>query len=60
MRVFSKKRADMVVLEEAFGGNYYKHGAGFVWVLGNRERLLELVESLSTVPPNLEELRSLR
>jgi len=50
----------MVVLEEAFGGNYYKHGAGFVWVLGNRERLLELVESLSTVPPNLEELRSLR
>lgn len=58
LRVFSKARGDVVTLQKVYGGNYYEHGTGYIWVLGDKEGLKYLVESLDTVPPNLEKLRS--
>jgi hypothetical protein len=47
LAVFTAKISEIDLLKRVFGGDYYKHRAGYYWVLGKREdqlRLLELVQ----------------
>lgn len=47
IQVFSRDHRDVRVLKKVFGGNYYRHGVGFTWVVSRKEevdRLLEIKE----------------
>ena len=46
IQVFSKYLPEMHALQKAYGGHYYKHGTGFVWVEANRQRLIQIVDEL--------------
>lgn len=60
VRVFSKLLTDALALKKVFGGNYYMHGVGYIWVLSHRDKLVEMVSGLGTLPPKLEILEELR
>jgi hypothetical protein len=52
IQVFTKWLTEVNLLVQRFGGNYYKHGTGFVWVLANRQKLLQMVDALQEKFPS--------
>lgn len=55
--VFSKSITELDGLCRAFGGNYYRHGVGYIWALGRKEDVHRLAE---LVQPHMREESSLR
>jgi hypothetical protein len=52
VKVFSKKKTDMTILCNAFGGNFYVHGVGYIWVLSSKKALADVVRALAPDVPN--------
>lgn len=42
LHVWSKDRTVLDTLKETFGGNYYRHGSGFVWMCSKRSILYDI------------------
>jgi hypothetical protein len=57
VKVFSKSKDDMTTLCDEFGGNFYAHGVGYIWVLSSKRALTEMVRALApNVPDSLSQL----
>lgn len=44
---FSLNEREVRLVKKVFGGNYYKHGVGFSWILSSREGLKLLLDKIS-------------
>lgn len=56
LRVFSKKLTDVVLLRDVFGGTYYRHGVGYVWVVGRRLEINHILDRVAEIHPEPEEV----
>ena len=45
--IFTKSLVDIYKLKTTYGGNYYKHNTGFVWMITNRYQLRLLLKAIS-------------
>lgn len=50
--VFTTWVSELRLLVYKYGGHYYRHGAGFRWVLSKRGNLIELVQKLTDKFPS--------
>lgn len=58
VHVFSKYLRDVQVLCDLFGGGYYQHGVGWMWMLGSAREQLKLLHSLGgDIPEALQPLK---
>jgi len=48
IHVFSKSSEELRILEAAFGGNHYRHGSGFVWIISKRKTIQTILDRLET------------
>ena len=55
--VFSRSLTEIDKLIRSFGGNWYKHLGGFLWVLGKKE---DQTRMMSLVLPHIDEDHKLR
>lgn len=46
LHVFSIQLVDVIHLRDLWGGNYYKHGSGYLWILGKREGQLQVLKDV--------------
>lgn len=56
VQFFSKSLVEVDKLRECFGGNYYSHGVGFIWVLQQRDDVRKLAEILEPHLPEVHDL----
>jgi hypothetical protein len=52
VHLWGKDAALLRVLKEVFGGNYYRHGSGYLWICSKRDQLERVWEA---VQPHLDE-----
>lgn len=52
VHLWSKDASALKVLKEVFGGNYYRHGSGFLWICSKRSQLQKVWEAIQ---PYLDE-----
>lgn len=50
--VFSKWKSELDLLVFEYGGNYYKHGSGYVWSTSEHDILIKIVHSLANRLPS--------
>lgn len=43
LRVFTKDRAEVLLLCSVFGGGFYMQGVGYIWVVGKRKTLRDIL-----------------
>jgi hypothetical protein len=46
IQLFTKQAKRLEELRQVFGGNYYRHKAGFMWVTGKKDVLLHVAEAV--------------
>lgn len=46
VQVWSKDYTMLDTVKEVFGGNYYRHGSGFIWACSKRSQLMNMWESV--------------
>lgn len=54
---FSRSIPEMRLVKKCFGGNYYRHGVGYLWVISSKEGIRVL---LTEVTPYMTEDSQLR
>jgi len=47
LTVFTPRVEEATCLKQAFGGNYYRHGNGVVWVLSRRDALDAVLSAIA-------------
>jgi len=47
VHVFSKYPSECSLLIHTFGGNKYKHGSGFTWIISKRSDLVALINLMA-------------
>jgi hypothetical protein len=58
VKAFTKDELEARDLVKAFGGNYYPHGTGWIWVLSSAEKQWSLLALLGdSVPMALDPLK---
>lgn len=43
LRVFTKDRAEVLLLCSVFGGGFYMQGVGYIWVVGKKKTLITIL-----------------
>ncbi len=46
VQVWSKDYTMLATVKEVFGGNYYRHGSGFIWACSKRSQLMDMWEGI--------------
>jgi hypothetical protein len=46
IHVFSRSVVELDRLVRRFGGNYYKHRSGFMWVLSGKQVIADLIKTM--------------
>ena len=46
VQVWSKDYTMLNTVKEVFGGNYYRHGSGFIWACSKRSQLVAIWEGI--------------
>lgn len=44
LHVFSKQAVKLDQVCRLLGGNYYRHGSGFLWIMGNKSQLVKVYQ----------------
>jgi len=50
--VFTKYLTEVLSLEKEFGGNHYKHGVGFTWMLTRQEIISNFIDKMKPHLPS--------
>ena len=56
--IFTTWYSETELLRRRYGGNKYKHGVGYVWLLSNRDALCEVVSQLRESFPSAYEFEN--
>lgn len=43
LRVFSRDLEEVELLQSVFGGAHYKHGTGYIWAVGRKAKIDEII-----------------
>jgi hypothetical protein len=57
--VFSKWKSELDLLVHYYGGNYYRHGSGFIWSVSKHETLITIVNIMRERFPSRHEFEKL-
>lgn len=46
VKVFTTEEHDAEILADVYGGNYYPHRSGWLWILGNQDDIADMYKAL--------------